>query len=141
MTKLARCSLLTLLGLVLGVAAAPPLRGQTDVSTAQLVRAMRLLNTGEYSYRGENHRFAPKNELIAFLKKNRQLSRSPLNLEDPKPYDLAITTSKDGDHYQITLQRPSDMHEKTTWCKTAAFSDDRGVIFLGLALDCEAAPR
>lgn len=141
MTKLTRCSLLTLLELVLGVAAAPPLRGQTDVSTAQLVRAMRLLNTEEYSYRGENHRFAPKNELIAFLKKNGKLNRSPLNLENPKPYDLAITTSKDGDHYQITLQRPSDMHNKSTWCKTAAFSDDRGVIFLGLALGCEAAPQ
>ena len=141
MTKLTRCSLLTLLELVLGVAAAPPLRGQTDVSTAQLVRAMRLLNTEEYSYRGENHRFAPKNELIAFLKKNGKLNRSPLNLENPKPYDLAITTSEDGDHYQITLQRPSDMHNKSTWCKTAAFSDDRGVIFLGLALGCEAAPQ
>lgn len=141
MTKLTRCSSLTLLGLVLGVAAAPPLRGQTDVSTAQLVRAMRLLNTQEYSYRGENHRFASKNELITFLKKNGKLNRSPLNLENPKPYDLAITTSKDGDHYQITLQRPSDMHNKSTWCKTAAFSDDRGVIFLGLALGCEAAPQ
>jgi len=44
-------------------------------------------------------------------------------------------------HYQITLQRPSDMNDKATWCKPAAFSDDRGVIFLGKALDCEDAPR
>jgi hypothetical protein len=47
----------------------------------------------------------------------------------------------DGMHYQITLQRPSDMNDQSTWCRTAAFSDDRGVIFLGQAIDCEAAPR
>ena len=45
------------------------------------------------------------------------------------------------EHYQITLQRPSDMNDKSTWCKTAAFSDEKGVIFLGQAIDCEAAPR
>jgi len=40
-------------------------------------------------------------------------------------------------HYQITLKRPSDMNDKSTWCKTAAFSDDAGVIFLGAAIDCK----
>jgi len=69
------------------------------------------------------------------------LSKSPIDIENLQPYDLAITTSSDGTHYQITLQRPSDMNDKSTWCKTAAFSDDRGVIFLGQAIDCEAAPR
>jgi len=44
-------------------------------------------------------------------------------------------------HYQIALQRPSNMNDKSTWRKPAAFSDEKGVIFLGQAIDCEAAPR
>jgi hypothetical protein len=49
--------------------------------------------------------------------------------------------SRDGEHYQITLKRLSDMNDKSTWCKTAAFSDDAGVIFLGAALDCDASAK
>jgi hypothetical protein len=66
---------------------------------------------------------------------------SPINLENPKPYELTITTSADGMHYQITLKRPSDMKDKNTWCRTAAFSDDAGLIFLGSVIDCEASSR
>jgi len=33
------------------------------------------------------------------------------------------------------------MNDKSTWCMTAAFSDEKGVLFLGQAIDCEAAPR
>jgi len=82
---------------------------------------------------------AHREEMLAFLRKKGILSQSPIDLESPKPYELAITTSPDGAHYQITLQRPSDMNNKTTWCKTAVFSDDRGVIFLGSALGCEGS--
>ena len=114
---------------------------QSDIPTAKLVTAVRLLNTEEYDYKNENNRFADRDELLKFLQQSRSLSGSPIDLENPKPYELAITISSDGAHYQITLQRPSDMHDKSTWCKTAAFSDDRGVIFLGQAIDCEAAHR
>ena len=79
--------------------------------------------------------------MLAFLRQKGFLSKSPVDLENPSPYELAKTTTLDGMHYQITLQRPSDMNEKSTWCKTAAFSDEKGVIFLGQAIDCEAAPR
>jgi hypothetical protein len=105
------------------------------------VGALRTLNTAEMMYRTDNKRFADRDQMLVFLKQKNLLTKLPLDLENAKPYELAITTSADGLHYQITLQRPSDMNDKSTWCKTAAFSDDRGVIFLGQAIDCESAPR
>ena len=75
--------------------------------------------------------------MLTFLRKKDILSRSAIDLENPKPYELAIATSPDGMHYQITLKRSSDMNDKSTWCRTAAFSDDAGVIFLGAAIDCK----
>ena len=79
--------------------------------------------------------------MLAFLRKKGDLSRSPIDFENPKPYELSITTSPDGMHYQITLKRTSDMNDKSTWCKIAVFSDDAGVIFLGTGLGCEQATR
>ena len=115
--------------------------GQPEIPIEKLVAALRTLNTAEYSYRGETARFADRDALLAFLRKKSALSHAPIDLENPRPYDLAITTSSDGAHYQITLQRPSDMNDKSTWCKTAAFSDDRGVIFLGQAIGCDAESK
>jgi hypothetical protein len=65
--------------------------------------------------------------------------KAVIDLENPKPYEVEITTSSDGEHYQITLK--PDMNDKSTWCKAAAFSDDAGVIFLGAALDCDASAK
>lgn len=111
------------------------------IPTDKLVSALRQLNTHEYSYRHEMGRFADRDQMLAYLRQKGLLSKAPVDLENPKPYELAITTTPDGMHYQITLQRPSDMNDKGTWCKTAAFSDEKAVIFLGQAIDCEAAPR
>ena len=115
--------------------------GPDEVSRAKLVNAFRLLNTQEYVYRQEIGRFASREELLTFLRTKGILSRSPIDLENPQPYELVVITSPDGMHYQITLKRPSDMNDKSTWCKPAAFSDDAGVIFLGSALDCGASAR
>jgi hypothetical protein len=149
----------------MGVAIPPQVSGQTDIPKEKLVAVLRILNTAEYSYRHENGRFASREELLTFLRTKGLLNQSPtdlakptprfasqeetkvpvtestIDLENPKPYELTITTSPNGMHYQITLQRPSDMNDKTTWCKTAAFSDDRGVIFLGSAIGCEASTQ
>ena len=131
-----------LLGVVLlGEANARQTSGQPEITTGKLVNALRLLNTHEYSYKNENGRFADRDQMLSYLRQKELLSRSQIDLENPKPYELAITISSDGMHYQIALQRPSDMDDKSTWCKTAAFSDEKGVIFLGQAIDCEAAPR
>jgi hypothetical protein len=69
------------------------------------------------------------------------LSKAPIDLENPQPYELTVTTSPDGMHYQITLKPQYDPNDKSAWCKTAAFSDDGGLIFLGSALDCGAPTR
>lgn len=133
--------IIALFGVVLGAVLPRQVNGQTETSKATLVRAMRTLNNQEYSYREANGRFAAKDELLQFLQKRGELSSSPIDLQNPKPYELEVTTTTDGMHYQITLERPSDMQDKSTWCKPAAFTDERGVIYLGLALDCEAAPQ
>jgi len=131
-----------LLGVVLIARAVPQqTTDQQEAATAKLVSVLRFLNTYEYSYMNENRRFADRGQMVEFLRQKGLLNKSPLNIEDLHPYELAIATSSDGMHYQIALQRPSDMNDKSTWCKTAVFSDDRGVIFRGLALGCEAAPR
>jgi hypothetical protein len=75
--------------------------------------------------------------MISFLRESGTLSRASMDLESPKPYELAITTTADSQHYQITLRAMTDMKDKSTWCWPAAFSDDRGVIFLVTALGCE----
>jgi hypothetical protein len=127
-----------LLGILVTAVAIPPrVNGQAEIPTEKLVNALRLLNTQEYSYRHETGRFATREEMLTFLRKKGTLNESPMDLENPKPYELAIATSPDGMHYQVTLKRPSDMKDKSTWCRTAAFSDDAGVIFLGAAIDCK----
>src|SRR5580692_8479666 len=138
-TCLVLCAFLGVLAT--GSAIPSQVSGPDEVSNAKLVNALRLLNTQEYVYRQEIGRFASREEMLTFLRTKGVLSRSPIDLENPQPYELVVTTSPDGMHYQITLKRPSDMNDKSTWCKTAAFSDDAGVIFLGSALDCAASAR
>ena len=115
--------------------------GDPEIPTAKLVTTMRLLDTEQMNYRDENHRFANQGELLAFLRQTHCLGKSPLDLENSAPYQVQITTNPDATHYQITIQRLADSSDKSTWCRTAAFSDDGGLIFLGQAVDCPSAPR
>lgn len=127
--------------LLSGIAIPRQVNGPSEVPTQNLVGAVRTINTAEVLYKHENGRFASRDEILAFLPQKGFSSKASIDLENPKPYELAVTTSPDGMHYQITLQWPSDLNDKSTWCKTAAFSSERGVIFLGVAIDCEAAPK
>jgi hypothetical protein len=125
-----------------GVAISPKVNGQTEVSTEELLGVIRTINTAEVSYADEFGRYASREEMLAFLRKpHASLMPSPIDFRIPKLYELALNTSPDGKHYQITLKGPSDMNDKSTWCKTAAFSDEAGVIFLGSAIDCESPTR
>jgi hypothetical protein len=133
------CCLIAIL--LMGEPTHPQVNGKTEIAMEKLVGVIRTLNTAEYSYQYETGRFAHREEMLIFLRTKGELSRLPIDLENPAPYAVAITTSPDGLRYQITLQRPTDMNDKTTWCKTAIFSDDRAVIFLGFALGCEASAR
>ena len=96
--------------------------------------AAELLQTG-------HSRPGTKEELLGFLRQNGYKREAVIDLENPKPYELEITTSRDGEHYQITVKRTPDMNDKSTWCKTAAFSDDAGLIYVGAALDCDASAK
>ena len=142
MKKTSLMLFVVLLGAVLfGESTPRQVSAQPEIPTGKLVNAIRLLNTLEVSYEHENGRYADRDKMLPFLRQKGLLSKSPIDLQNPTPYELAITTTSDGTHYQITFQRPSDMNDKSTWCKTAAFSDEKGVIFLGQAIDCAAAPR
>lgn len=123
-----------LLGTVLTGETIPrQVNGQPEISTEKLVVALRVLNTEEVSYLTENGRFADRDQMLAYLRHQGYRSNKTIDFENPQPYELTITTSWDGQHNQITLQRSFDEKEKGTWCKTAVFSDDKGVIFLGQA--------
>ncbi len=130
MRKLWRIGTLALLVTLPGSAQSP------ELGRRQLVETLRFLNTQEFTYFHENQKFATAEELLSFLQEKGKGSPVGLSPEKLEPCVLTITTAQNGQHYQISLQRPSDMHDKGTWCKPAAFSDDRGIIFLGLALDC-----
>lgn len=122
-------------------ALAPP--QQVDLSQNQLVAALRFLNTYEISYADENKRFGSNDELFSWLEMRGKMGQAPFSLSpaDLKPYELRIAATPDGKHYQISMIRPSDMHDKSTWCKAAAFTDGRGVIFLGMSIGCEDMAR
>jgi hypothetical protein len=77
-----------LLGVVLlGEANARQASGQLEIATGKLVNALRLLNTHEYSYKNENGRFADRDQMLSYLRQKGLLSRSPVDLANPKPYE------------------------------------------------------
>jgi len=127
--------------ILMGGAIPSQANGQADSSNANLVSALRLLNTQEYTYQHDKGRFATQQEMLSFLRTKGILSKSPIDLENPKPYELTITTSPDGKHYQITLKRSADPDDKNAACRTAAFSDDSGLIYLGTVIGCESPTR
>ena len=121
---------------VTGVAIPRQIHRQTRFSNETLVNSLGFLNKQEFFYRVKNHRYASGEELIEFLRQKGASSQSPIDLENPKPYELLITTSPDGMHYQVTVQRLPNRNDIGTWCRTAAFSDDSGVIFQGSDISC-----
>jgi len=134
-----------LLGVALSGRATPrQSNGQSDVpADKKLVIALRLLNTEQYNYVDRNHRFADRHQMLSYLREREPglLRKLPADLEDQTSYELAITTSTDGQHYQITLQRTAAPDDKTAACQNAAFSDDKGLIYLGRAIGCEPSTQ
>jgi hypothetical protein len=133
------CSLLAILAT--GRAVSPQVNAQTEIPTDRLVGAVRTLNTFEAIYRRDNGRFANREEILTFMQQKGVLSRTAIDFVNPSPYELAVTATQNGEHYQITLKRLYDVNDKSTWCRTAVFSDDSGLIFLGASLDCDAAAK
>ena len=125
---------------LVGVATPREVNGQARIPSETMVNALSFINKEEFLYRIKNRRFAAGGELLAFLREKGSLSRSPIDLDNPKPYELLVTTSPDGMHYQVTLQRLPDLNT-STWCRIAAFSDDRLAIFLGFDINSCPPPQ
>lgn len=115
---------------------------QNDITPHQLVTWMRNVDTLEVEYKTVNGRFADETELLTFLKtvkKSGAAIAKELSPTSMQPYQLHIVVNKEGSHYLATINFPSDMHDKSTWCKTHVFSGDSGLISLGQNIGCSGA--
>lgn len=95
--------------------------GASDIpADKKLVIALRALNTEQYNYLERNHRFADREQMLSYLREEEPglLRKLPIDLEDQTSYQLAITTSADGQHYQITLQRTAPRTTRPQLAKT-----------------------
>jgi hypothetical protein len=105
-----------------------------------LVVTLRALTTEQFDYMDKNHRFADRGQILAYLREEEPglLRKLPIDLENPKSFELLINTSADGLHYQITLRHHPQLDDKkVTQCQNAAFSDDNALIYLGRPLGCD----
>jgi hypothetical protein len=107
------------------------------------VVTLRALSTEQYNYLDRNHRFADRDQMLSYLREQEPglLRKLPIDLEDQTFYKLAITTSTDRQHYQITLQPTAAPDNKTAACDNAAFSDDNGFIYLGRVIGSDPATQ
>ncbi len=131
MKKLIGIALMLLIALV-AVSA-----GEKEVSTDKLVNWMREINTRQAEFQMANKKYADAAQLRAFAQERQHpVLTTELAPSALAPYTLEINVSADGAHYLATIKRPSDMKDKSTWCKTAVFSDDSGLIYVGKNIGC-----
>lgn len=104
----------------------------------KLVEWMRTLNICEVGYRMESGKYFTSSELSSAqnTKHNGCQDLKQLAPDAIAPYVLRLTVSADGQHYQVAIKRPSDMKDKSTWCHPAVFSDDSGLIDIGINIGC-----
>jgi hypothetical protein len=100
------------------------------------LRILRTLNTLEYNYREHYGRFGDREQLLAYFRQS-GATEGIARLENLQSFQLSVSTSSDGAHYQISVTPLLDDANKESWCDKAGFTDERGVIFLGEGLDCE----
>ena len=124
------------LGLVFTLAATNTREEDKSEALSKRVVILRMLNTLEYNYQDEHGRFGDREQLLAYFRQTGATEKAD-RLEHLQPYQLTVTTSLDGDHYQISLTHLLDNDNKEGWCDKALFTDERGLIFLGEGLDCE----
>lgn len=112
---------------------------EKEVKPGTVVAWMRSVNTREAEFRMANHRFATADELGEFMKSEKNAQDAVFVANAISPYTLQITTTGDGSHYIATIKWTSNMNDKATWCRTAAFSDESAVIYLGQSIGCLGA--
>ena len=106
-----------------------------DAQVLQRLGIVRSLDTEEVNYQATHARFADRDEIVAFLRE-RGSRKLVGEIEHPEPYELAIITNRDGSHYHLSFVRRYVESDESSRCPTSIFSDDSGVIFLGLGLGC-----
>jgi len=105
------------------------------------VNVVRLINTAEAEYKSAHSGYATWSELyrsglIAEHEKpglmfgNLRLSEGP---EVVPGWTLAMLVSVDNQSYELSLRNLQDL------CQFSLFSDQRGLIFRGVVIDCSAA--
>ncbi len=112
---------------------------QPELKTDKLVGWMRTIITLEVQFQHENHRYATDEELVSYARTKIPPFAKEIAPSSMAPYTLQITTSAKADHFHAAILRPSDMHDQATWCKTAVFGGDAGLIYLGQNIDCPGA--
>ena len=128
------------LGLVFTLAATNTREEDKSEALSKRVVILRMLNTLEYNYQDEHGRFGDREQLLAYFRQTGATEKAD-RLEHLQPYQLTVTTSLDGAHYQISLTPLLDDGNKEGWCDKALFTDERGLIFLGAGFDCEVTRK
>jgi hypothetical protein len=113
------------------------------------VYIVRLINTAEWSFPAkdgkidEKEKFLPWDELLdapRFKEAQSRVRFTHFNISSLSPgpeivpgLELRLVVSPDGKHYNLSLSQKPVVH-----CAFAIYSDERGVIYAGREIGCEA---
>jgi hypothetical protein len=139
MTKLFSLSC-ALIGLIFTLAATNAREEDKSQAVSKHLGMLRSLNTLEYNYRERYGRFGDREQLLAYFRQSGATEEVD-TLEHLQSFQLSVSTSSDGAHYQIALTPLLEDVNKEAWCDKAGFTDERGVIFLGVGLGCEVTQK
>jgi hypothetical protein len=128
------------LGLIFTLAATNTREEDKSEAVSKRLVMLRALNTLEYNYQEQYGRFGDREQLLAYFRQSGATEGAD-RLEHLQSFQLAVITSSDGAHYQISLTPLLDEANRGGWCDKAGFTDERGLIFLGVGLDCEVARK
>jgi hypothetical protein len=135
--------LFLLSGALLGLIFTPAANTQEEDKSEQVSKhlgMLRTLNTLEFSYRDQYGRFGDREQILAYFRES-GATKGMERFEHLQSFQLSVTTSSDGAHYQISLTPLLDDANKAGWCDRAGFADERAVIFLGTSLGCEVTRK
>jgi hypothetical protein len=102
---------------------------------------LRTLTTLEYNYREQYGRFGDREQILTYFRESGATQGTMDKFEHLQSFQLSVTVSSDGAHYQISLTPLLDDANRAGWCDRAGFADERGVIFLGAGLNCEVTRK
>jgi hypothetical protein len=128
------------IGLIFTLGSTNPREGDKSEAVSKHLGMLRTLTTLEYNYREQYGRFGDREQLLAYFRQSGATEGAD-RLEHLQSFQLSVNTSSDGAHYQISLTPLLDDANRGGWCDKAGFTDERGVIFLGVGLDCDVTRK